>query len=641
MSSRNDPCPCGSGRKYKACHMRADQIAARAMEALGPEALALSRGATNEAARQAAFWEADVAPLMERFRETGEAGSLAIVVADGLILTGEVLTRRPVGARARARNVLDAVMAGARSTGVLPERLHVRDAALAEALRPEMEARGVALVVDELPGLDEALAVSLEHMAGSAPGGAASAPWTWAETEASAAQLGELHAACAAYHRAEPWRTLSDADGLWVIFPGEDEPWGATVMGGGSIHYGLALYSDPDDLEAVYDRDGEPSADWLASLRGFTISMSYDPAADLPKPMRREVHAAGWEVAGPSAFPTLMGVGVPGRRITAELVVRVTQACRAIVAFVAAGVPHDTWRDPATGVLVETMYGDDEDEAASPWPPLERAHPVGPAGAAADAAFVLRPGEEREEVLSLETARLGRFTAWVEAQRPSRASRDREVRAAELWTEMLRQMRIPAQAVTEHELRFFLYAWIVVETSPPKPVAKYLTRSLRRLFGFYAAHEGIEYPWAEGVLSELDELVVRLGEEDVRDALNDVTEMLYDDMEQRALVPEREVPGTVLGWSIPFDLQMTRLRDEMHRHWLLWHDEVVRGGVTDPESVRDVLVGRQREWENRPHSALDGRTPRELVIEMDVKAVEVLSRHGMMEQVLAGRSGKS
>jgi uncharacterized protein YchJ len=635
MPSRNDPCPCGSGRKYKACHMRADQAATRAQEALGPEALALSREATNEAARRAAFWEADVAPLMETFRETGEAGSLVMVVADGLILTGDVLARRPVGAQARARAVLDAVMAGARSTGVLPERLHVRDAALAEALRPEMEARGVALVVDVLPGLDEALAVSLEHMAGSAASGAASAPWTWAETEASAAELAEFHAACAAYHRAQPWRTLSDADGLWVIFPGEDEPWGASVMGGGSIHYGLALYSDPGDLEAMYEYDGEPSADWLASLRGFTLSMSYDPAADLPKPLRREVHAAGWEVAGPSAFPTLLGVGIPGRRITAEQVTRVAQACRAIVAFVAAGVPPDGWQDPAMGVLVETMYGDDEDEVdASPWPPPERSHPVGPAGAAADAAFVLRSGEEREQVLPLEAARLRRFTAWVEAQRPSRASRDREVRAAELWTEMLRQMRIPAQAVTEHELRFFLYAWIVVETLPTKPVAKYLTRSLRRLFGFYAAHEGIEYPWAEGVLAELDELVVRLGEDDVRDALNDVTEMLYDDLERRALVPEREVPGTVLGWSIPFDPQMMRLRDEMHRHWLLWHDEVVRGGVTDPGSVRDVLVGRQREWENRSNPALGGRTPRELVIEMDVKAVEVLSRHGMMEQVL-------
>ncbi|MFN2169298.1 MAG: SEC-C metal-binding domain-containing protein, partial [Anaerolineae bacterium] len=26
---RNDPCPCGSGKKYKHCHMRTDRAAAR------------------------------------------------------------------------------------------------------------------------------------------------------------------------------------------------------------------------------------------------------------------------------------------------------------------------------------------------------------------------------------------------------------------------------------------------------------------------------------------------------------------------------------------------------------------------------------------------------------------------------------
>ncbi|MCA1791452.1 MAG: SEC-C domain-containing protein, partial [Thioalkalivibrio sp.] len=27
MPSRNDPCPCGSGKKYKACHLRMDREA--------------------------------------------------------------------------------------------------------------------------------------------------------------------------------------------------------------------------------------------------------------------------------------------------------------------------------------------------------------------------------------------------------------------------------------------------------------------------------------------------------------------------------------------------------------------------------------------------------------------------------------
>jgi hypothetical protein len=56
--SRNDPCPCGSGKKYKRCHMEADQAeaASRSAEA---ELLA-SEGRSDEALGDAQ--EAGVAP---------------------------------------------------------------------------------------------------------------------------------------------------------------------------------------------------------------------------------------------------------------------------------------------------------------------------------------------------------------------------------------------------------------------------------------------------------------------------------------------------------------------------------------------------------------------------------------------------
>jgi hypothetical protein len=112
--SRNDPCPCGSGKKYKACHMREDQVADRTEELLGNGILARARDRAGEAARRAPFWEADVAPLAVPFRDTDEPGALAVVLAGGLILVGEVLSARPVGVQARARAVLAAVMTGAR-----------------------------------------------------------------------------------------------------------------------------------------------------------------------------------------------------------------------------------------------------------------------------------------------------------------------------------------------------------------------------------------------------------------------------------------------------------------------------------------------------------------------------------------------
>ncbi|HEX6038401.1 SEC-C domain-containing protein [Longimicrobium sp.] len=621
---RNDPCPCGSGRKYKACHMRDDQAAARAMQAPGPRDIPSLRERMDEVARRTPLWQADVAPLMGVLPGSGEPGAITMVAADGLILATDVLSRRPVGVQARARAVMDVVMGAARSAGVLPERLHVRDAALARALRPEMERRGVATEAASLPELDEALDSALEHLA-DGPAGLGSAPWTWAETEATPAQLAELHAAAAAFHRAAPWRRLSDAEGLLLRFAGDKAPWAASVMGAASIHHGLALYSDPADLENLYDRDEPPTSDWAAAIQGFTLSMSYGGAAELPGPLRREVVRAGWEMAAPDVHPTLLGVRVPGRRITAELVERMAQACRAVVAFTSGDAHALPWRHPGTGVEVLAVFNPETEDERTPWRPLERSHPVGPAGPAADPAFVLRPDAAREAVNHTERARWYRFLEWLNTQSLSRAAHQREGRAAELWTEMLARMRVPAEAATEHELRFFLYGWLVMEQPPAKAVAKHLTRSLRRLFDWYAAEEGIEYPWATAVLEELDHLAAIARVDDVRVVLHALTDSLFEDLARRALVPETSVPGTVHGWSLPFDPRMVRLRDEMHRHWLLWHDEVVRGGITDPRSVRDVLVGRQREWENRPHPALDGGTPRQLVLEEDARAVARLS----------------
>ena len=601
--------------------MHEDQAVAQMEQALGPEAIAFARERANEAARAAPYWEADVAPIMDRFRDTRQPGALVMVVAEGMILSGDVLAHRPVGAQARARVVVEAVMEAARKAGVLPERLHVRDKGLAEALRPELQPRGIAAVTEPLPALDEALAASLEHLSGSAVGGVGSSPWTWAETEAPSHVLAEFHAAAAAYHRAAPWRALSDSDALLLTFPGEDEPWAASVMGGGSIHYGLALYSEPADLEAMFRGSGEVSDGLIRSLRGFSLSMSYDPAGELPKPMRREVAAAGWEVAGPSTYPTLLGIGVPGRRITAELLSRVALACRSVVSFTAVEVEAFPWRDPATGVEIDLMYSDGEDdelpELAVSWAPLEVSHPVGPEGPAADLNALLLPPERVEAVRAAELARLARFTAWVEAQRPSRAAREREVRTAQEWTEMLRSSGTPAYAATEHELRMFLYGWLVMEGSPTKPMGRYLTRSLRRLFDYYGHNEGFTYPWAERVLGELDALVELLKEGDVREVLANQSSGLHADLAQRALLFESTIPGTALGWSLPFHEETMRLRDELRRQWLIWHDEVVRAGTTDTGSVRELLVARQREWENTPHLACGGRTPRQVVVDAD------------------------
>lgn len=601
--SRNDPCPCGSGKKYKACHLAADESAARAERRLGRPAALEAR--VTEVARRAPVWEADVVPLQEMFRETGEPGSLVIVGAEGLIVSGDVLPRRCTGLAARAAAILGAVTAAGAKAGLLPERLRVRDAKLAEALAPELARRGIIGEAGVLAELDEAIEGSLEHLAGGRGSGAASTLWTWAETEATADELAAFHAAAAAFFRAEPWQKLADSDTLVVRFSDEEEPWAASLMGAGGMYYGLAVYSDLRDPDILAER--EPSSgEFLSAMRGWSLSLSYDPPKDLSRPMRREVASGGWDVAGPDAYPTIFSLRLPGRRITAELLDRMARACRAIAAFTSQERPQVPFVDLESGVTVAFLHAGGE----LPWPPLERAHAVGAEGPGADPEAVLRVRGDKDLVVPDEGERLDRFLAWLDAQRPSRAAREREARTALTWARMLVASRLPAASATEFDLRRFLYDFVVEFDPIPKATAKHLTRSLRRLFRYYAEHEGIVYPWADGVLAELD--LIADGVDDVRDVLDAAGGYLIEDLDRRVFSPALSVPGLERGWTAIAG-PAAALWPELQRRWLIWYDEGVRSGITDPGDLHDVLVGRQRQWENTPHPDLGGQSPKRVL----------------------------
>jgi hypothetical protein len=124
-------------------------------------------------------------------------------------------------------------------------------------------------------------------------------------------------------------------------------------------------------------------------------------------------------------------------------------------------------------------------------------------------------------------------------------------------------------------------------------------------------------------LSELDE--ASAGAEDVRDVVDELRGGVGMDVLIRALRPAAEVPGTGTGWAFVLDLETSSLRYELHRRWLMWHDEVVRGGITHTADVRDILIGRQRQWENTPHPRYEGRTPKQVLMEMSGRVAEKLS----------------
>jgi hypothetical protein len=600
--SRNDPCPCGSGKKYKACHLAADESAARAERRLGRPAALEAR--VTEAARRAPVWEADVVPLQEMFRETGEPGSLVIVGAGGMIVSGDVLARRCVGLAARAAAVLGAVTAAGAKTGLLPQRLRVRDAKLAGALAPELERRDITVEAGVLAELDEAIEGSLQHLARGGATGAASTVWVWAETEATAEELAEFHAAAAAFFRAEPWQRLVDSNTLVLHFAGEEAPWAVSVMGAGGMYYGFAIYSDLRDPEILAEREAT-GGEFISAMRGWSLTLSFDAPKDLSRPMRREVASAGWELAGPDAYPSLFSLRLPGRRITAELLNRVASASRAIAAFTSQERPQVPFVDALTGVTVAFLNAG---RSALPFTPLEQAHAIGAEGPGADPEAVLRVRGDPDLVGPDEAERLDRFLAWLDAQRPSRAARERDARTALTWARMLVASRLPVGSATEFDLRRFLYDFVVEFDPIPKATAKHLTRSLRRLFRYFAEHEGIVYPWADDVLAELDEMAD--GVDDVRDVLDAAGGYLMDDIHQRVFSPALSVPGLERGWMAR---EAAPLWPELQRRWLIWYDEAVRSGITDPADLHDVLIDRQRQWENTPHPDLAGQSPKRVL----------------------------
>lgn len=597
--------------------MAREQAQQHAARVLGPEALAESQAHVRDAARAAPWWEADVVPIAGTFGNTRTSGSLAIVGAAGFILDGEVITPRPVGAAARAAAVLAVVNLGARKTGVLPERLRVRDEAIAGALRPELDQRGVQVEVAPMPELDDALDGSLEHLAGSRSGARGSAPWTWGETEASPAELAELHAAAAEFHRSAPWLALDgDDDTLLLTFPGEPEAWAASVMGSAGMHEGLALYSDVRDLMTLMDLNEEDPGPFLSRMKGISLSLSYSPASELAREMRREVAAEGWEVAGTAAYPHLMGISIPGRRITADHVRRIAAACRAVTELSRHDHVELPWTSPATGIGIDLVFSDDEEDDEGvdgqlPWPELEESHLIGAEGPTAATAAKLPDPEGALAIRNAEDERLERFAAWLDARKTSRAARDRMLRTGRLWADLLGSHPIAAEAATEADLRVFVFGYLPDHARLAKAVMKHLAQSLTQLFRFYREREGFWYPWAEGVVAEFGMLSQRAP--DVREVLASASPLLMEDLHRRALRPVTGVPGTRVGWLLSVGPLLGSLRMELWRHWALWHDEVVSSGITVPAAVRDVLVGRQRQWENTPHPRLGGRTPAQLL----------------------------
>jgi hypothetical protein len=242
-------------------------------------------------------------------------------------------------------------------------------------------------------------------------------------------------------------------------------------------------------------------------------------------------------------------------------------------------------------------------------------------GANADPEAVLRCvwSDDDDPIGESELARLGRFRDWLGAQALSKAAVQRHLRAAEEVCEYLRAVRVPAESATEYDLRSFLFDHLPRRVYLPKDLKRKLDDSLEVFVRWLATEEGIGWPWASAVIGERGEAMEMRGEppeggfwdEDVKEWRAPLWQDLYD----RVMLHDRELPGTTDGWPTVLTPELSQLRGEVQRRWLIWYDEAVRGGTTDPEELFETLSLRQRGWENTPHPQLGGRTPRQTVIE--------------------------
>jgi len=88
-AGRNDACPCGSGKKYKKCHLAADDEANRALSTAKAEAAAKTAEAVEKEAGEAGKPEASAKPAVKQTHNTPAGPAKP---------AGAVQANKPVGA---------------------------------------------------------------------------------------------------------------------------------------------------------------------------------------------------------------------------------------------------------------------------------------------------------------------------------------------------------------------------------------------------------------------------------------------------------------------------------------------------------------------------------------------------------------
>lgn len=359
---RNDPCPCGSGRKYKNCCMKKEEADHR-WEGMGLPAFDL------EAATGVSVWQADIVPVNMRLGDDPTARpAIVLVMAGGQVVFHELLSRPSAEPADMAGELAGGILEAAGAMGSMPVQVQVRHEDVAAALADRLTSRNVEVTATAVMRDIEHCADSMRaYFAGGPDYTVVVRPETWAGWGQPDEWLASLFSAAAEFQRSKPWAYIRNTQVIRTRVPGGGD-WFCTVMGSALGEAGLLFYSERSDLLRMIDTwDEALLIKALHGLSGRAVTLLYDEGSNLPRPMLKEVMSAGWEVASPSAYPLLLTANTPAGGITGRDGHDLVQIIRAVAGLAREkgkelGKPGELeWRDPDTGVELSVegpiLYG--------------------------------------------------------------------------------------------------------------------------------------------------------------------------------------------------------------------------------------------------------------------------------------------
>ncbi|MDP2958080.1 MAG: SEC-C metal-binding domain-containing protein [Longimicrobiales bacterium] len=599
---RNDPCPCGSGRKHKHCCMERDQ---RQATSSGPAQH------VRTAAAAAGYWEADLLPFPGVPGDRpGVSVVMSLVMADGFALRSDVFDHPGSEPAEVASALAEQIHATMRTVGASPARVRVGDEEVAALLAPLLLQDGVGSVESgPLPQVAAAGRALFEHLNGEGSWPSGAVRETWRGWGRPGAEVAALFRAAAAFHRATPWKVVTSEQPVAAWMPG-GRKWAMAVMGSGGEEFGLALYSQVSDYIAVLEHD--PSEVWERQ-EGRVYGLVLGRRGDLPRAMQKEVAAAGWDVASPSAYPILVSLRSPAggicRHDWADLVALLDALPRFLTHGLGFSGRDAAAVDPVSGISFILLP---DVNANVPAPPLTLGGAEGP-GAEPEAALLLDP----DEASLGDPTLLEDFGDWLDASGLAESTVQKHMTNVVSFLFYLEDTEgVPVRAIHEYDLRSFFFDWIHRKTAAGRGRIESTPASLRKFVTFLREDRGIHLPWARGVLDDQEFYRARarscprepFWSRRTRKWLEELTLDFF----LRGFLPD-DAMGEDDEWGDTMGDVEWKLHAELQRRWLLWREELIRAGVSEHRAVLTELCRRQRAWETAPNPGGDGRTPIEAI----------------------------